>query len=266
MKEGINFEYDGIKSIDMGISNVSIGTGMFEETFVAGREIHEITTRKRDKPYFQEVKRLPLILNLSFAFDDKYDSDKIREVARWLDKDYYKPFFTDDNPNRIFYCMLNSDSRLFHNGLKQGYVEIEMRCDSPYSYSPQYVSELYDLSSNSVSGYSTTFVNYGDVVCKPEIFITKVGSGDVSILNATNDGQEFKFTSLLNTEEIYIDCENEQIDSELPNVIPGGQPTVQYRYSNFNNNYLELLRGNNYLKIYGNCKIQFRYKFKTLQG
>lgn len=59
MKEGIEFYYDGIRSTDMGLSNVQITSGLFSETFIADREIDEVTVRGNDKPYFQGVKRSP---------------------------------------------------------------------------------------------------------------------------------------------------------------------------------------------------------------
>lgn len=150
MKEGEKFSYDGIKSEDMGLYNINIDQGLLEEPFLAEREIEEIEVAGREKPYFQRIKRNPLSFTLSFAFKDNYDKDKIREVARWLDQDYYKPFYTLDNPNRIFYCILNSESILLHNGLKQGYVEIEMRCDSPYTYTPEKASKTYDWSNTGL--------------------------------------------------------------------------------------------------------------------
>lgn len=156
MKEGLEFSYDGIKSSDMGLINVKFSDGLFEELFVAEKTIHEIKIRGNDKPYFQGVERSPLVFSLQFAFEDYYDHEKIRKVARWLDQDYYKPFFTTDNPNRIFYCILHSSSTLLHNGLKQGYVEIEFRCDSPYSYSPQYLSEWYEITNTPLIITETT--------------------------------------------------------------------------------------------------------------
>lgn len=136
MLEGIHFVYDGVKSIDMGLLNCKLDGGMFDETFLPSREIKEVTVRGNDKPYFQEVVLSPLEFNLSFAFEYNYDERRIREVARWLMQSYYKPFYTVDNPNRIFYCMLSGDSRLIHNGLKQGYITLTMRCDGAYSYTP----------------------------------------------------------------------------------------------------------------------------------
>ncbi|GMX64378.1 hypothetical protein Elgi_36470 [Paenibacillus elgii] len=157
MKEGIDFYYDGVYSLDMGVINCKVDSGFFEEPFLSQREIHEISVRGRGKPYFQGVKRSPLSFSLTFAFVDYYDEEKIRAVARWLNKDNYKPFYTSDNPERIFYCILESESTLLHNGLKQGYVNLKFRCDSPYSYSPVYTSKLYEWDEVPVGFGESTF-------------------------------------------------------------------------------------------------------------
>lgn len=160
MREGIDFYYDGVRSVDMGLYNVKLDGGMFSETFVATRKINEISVRGNDKPYFQGVEREPLEFSLTFAFADTYDSAKIREVARWLDQDYYKPFYTTDNPERIYYCILESSSELVHNGLKQGYITLKMRCDSPFSYSPEYVSDIYDFNNSPILVKEDTQENF----------------------------------------------------------------------------------------------------------
>lgn len=101
------------------------------------------------------------------------------------------------------------------------------------------------------------FVNYGDVPCKPEIWIEKIGNGDISIINKTNNNQEFKFVDILDKELLYIDCEREHIETDI---------NMKYRYDNFNNEYLELITGNNLLEFIGHFKVMFRYQFKTVQG
>jgi len=256
MKESISFYYNGISSEEMGLYNVTLNSGLYEESFLSERKIEEVTIRGREKPYFQGVTRSPLILSLSFAFKDTYNEQKIREVARWLDQNYYKPFYTVDAPNRIWYCVLNSSPKLLHNGLKQGYIDLEFRCDSPYTYTPIVESVVYDMSENTTSGTEITFINNGDVNCKPEIWIQKVGVGDFSIVNHTT-GKEFKFIGLADGEEVKVNCENHIITTSLP---------ATYRYNSFNNNYLDFVRGINHLTVKGKAKFQFRYYFKTLQG
>lgn len=150
MLEGIHFSYDGIKSSDMGLLNVIIDGGMFEEAFLPSREIVEVEVNGREKPYFQKIKREPLSFELTFAFEDGFDEKKIREVARWLDTEYYKPFYVTTSPNRIYYCMLESDSTLIHTGAKQGYITLNMRCDSPYSYTPEFIKSGIKFASTKV--------------------------------------------------------------------------------------------------------------------
>ncbi|SEF95225.1 phage tail domain-containing protein [Paenibacillus sp. UNC499MF] len=99
--------------------------------------------------------------------------------------------------------------------------------------------------------------NKGDLTIRPEIWITKDGSGDFSIINTSQHNREFKFTSLLDQEELYIHGDREQIETSIP---------LKYRYANFNDQYLELPYGINILKINGNGKLQFRYEFKRLQA
>lgn len=136
MLEGIHFSYDGKKSSDMGLINCKIDGGMFEENFVANRKINETKIAGNPKPYFLGVEYDPLEFELTFAFEYDFDEDRIREVARWLNQEYYKPFYTTSNPNRIFYCMMDGDSKLIHDGYERGYIKLKFRCDSPYSYQP----------------------------------------------------------------------------------------------------------------------------------
>lgn len=251
--ESVSFVYDGKYSSDYGLYNISLSNGMYEEVFTASRKIQEVTVRGNSKPYFQGFEYEPLEFELSFAFEDTWDDKKIREIARWLTQDYYKPLWFSENPDRWFYCVSIEDATLVHNGLKQGYVKLKMRCDSPYSYTPVMTSPIYDFSTGTGV---IDFVNDGDTILKPEIWIQKIGNGDVSIKNMTNKGTEFKFTGLLDAETVYVNNEREYIETSLPST---------YRYENFNNNYLELVYGKNRLEVTGECKINFRYQFKTMQ-
>lgn len=159
IRSSLYFTFAGERSIDYGIINVNIDSGMQEESFVSERAILETETRGRDKPYFQEIKRRPLQFTLSFAFEDKWDNEKIRSVARWLtNHEYYQPLSFSENNERIFYAIVIDDPQLIHNCLSEGYINLTVRCDSPYSYSPQFISNIYDwneipeiVSENSFS-------------------------------------------------------------------------------------------------------------------
>lgn len=163
MLEGVHFSYDGVFSTDMGLLNCKIGGGMFEETFLPNRNIVETKVAGNDKPYFQHVELEPNTFELTFAFEYGYTEKQIREVARWLFQPYYKPFYTVDNPNRVFYCMVEGDSKLIHNGAKQGYITLSVRCDSAFSYTHKSLKEnmKFGASKLTKTGAENTFM-YGE--------------------------------------------------------------------------------------------------------
>lgn len=97
--------------------------------------------------------------------------------------------------------------------------------------------------------------NIGDHVCLPEIWITKVNKGDISLINTSNDNEEFKFIGLNNNETVYINNEREYIESSL---------ALTSRYKDFNDNYMALPVGKNVIKINGTAKLQFRYQFPLI--
>lgn len=254
IRDSLHFIYAGRTSEEFGLLNVNVNNGLYEETFLPRRQIIEEKIQGRDIPYFFGFDYEPLQFQVSFAFKDTWDNVKIREICRWLKQPYYQPLSFSNDLDRIYYCVVIDDAQLIHNGCKQGYVNLTFRCNSPYSYSPVYTTQVYDFSNNP-SGSDLVFINNGDLECKPDVFIQKIGDGDISIINLSNGGKEFKFTGLLDGEEITVDCENESIETNLPNII---------RYNNFNNQFLSFVVGYNYLKVNGNCKLQFRYRFKRL--
>lgn len=99
--------------------------------------------------------------------------------------------------------------------------------------------------------------NKGDDYLKPELWIAKIENGDLSIINLSNNNAEFKFENLLDEETIYVNNDKEQIETSLG---------ATYRYSSFNDRYLELPVGTNVLRINGNAQLKFRYQYKLKQG
>lgn len=136
----------------MSINN---GDNLFEEPFLPRVEIQETQIRGRDNPYFHGVQRTPLSFKLRLLFEDQFDSTKLRQVARWLFQSSYKEFYFEGSDRR-FFCIFIGDLLLLHNGAQRGYVDVEVRCDSPYSYSPEYVSQVYDFSTNPFQYIETT--------------------------------------------------------------------------------------------------------------
>lgn len=251
MREYIDIVYDGRKSSDFGGIQVSDDGGLFSEQFVAKKTILEEKIRGRDEPYFFGVEREPLSFPLSFYFEDNLSDEKKREIARWIDQDYYKPLYAVDNPGRIYYAMCVDDSQHIHNGIQMGVVQLNFRTNSPYAYSPVY-ENTYDFSENSTNGTDWIFRNDGDIECKPIIEFKLLEAGNFSIINLSKGGEEFKFTGLAKNEKVTVNCYNETISSD----------TLQPRYDNFNDNYLSFVTGDNHLKAYGKAIVTLKYQFK----
>ncbi|MFF2834244.1 phage tail domain-containing protein [Cellulosimicrobium cellulans] len=149
IRDSLFFSFDGKKSADYGIFNVNLNSGMQEESLAATRELREQTVRGRDKPYFEDIAKQPLKFDVSFAFEDRFNTVKLREVTRWLtEHSYYRPlYFTNEigkEPEKIYYAVVVDSPTLIHNSLQQGYVKLSFRCDSPYAYSPPIKSKDYD--------------------------------------------------------------------------------------------------------------------------
>lgn len=99
------------------------------------------------------------------------------------------------------------------------------------------------------------FDNKGDTTCTPEIWIEKVGTGSFSLNNISNNNEKFEFDYIGNGEKIYVNSENEYIETSA---------ALIERYSNFNDGYLKLPIGRNIFKVKGHAKIQFRSQFKLI--
>lgn len=246
------FTYDEVSSKEMGIKNVNVSSGLLSEPFSGSVSIKETKIRGRDKPYFHEVEREPITLSLNFYFEESYDEDKIRDTAKWLHSQYYKPLIFSEMPSRIFYCIPVGDITLTHNGLRQGYLELEMRCDSPYSYSPVY-TETFDTSF----GNFIEIDNYGDLDCYPIIQIEKtISDGNISIANMSDSGMELTLTDIILGEIITIDCENEYIETDAPNL---------HIYENHNDEFIRFLSSSkNRLQLTGDFIVKFIYQFTRL--
>lgn len=151
MRESINFMFDGISSMDMGVFMASTDSGLFQEAFLPSRSIIEKKIDHREKSYFQRVEHEPLSFPLSFYIEDWDNPETLRKLARWFFQPYYKPIIFESNPNRIFYVIVEGDSSLFHNGAKDGYVQLTLKSNSPYSYSAEYDLNNTEFRDTNVS-------------------------------------------------------------------------------------------------------------------
>lgn len=251
IKDKIRFNFDGKWSSDFGLVHVVLDSGMYEETLSANRSIVEGDVSGRNKPNFYRVNETPLEFEMNIAFEKKFTNEDIDKVIRWLYVDYYKPLYFEGEEGRVFYCMPVGNSLITHNGLKEGFITITMRCDSSNKYSPVFMSPTYNISDGESK--SIDLYNDGHFTIYPEISIKKIGNGNITIVSVTDGGKIFEIRDLTNTEDIYINCEKEIIDTDIIGV---------NRYNNILGEYPKLTYGRNTFEIEGSCEIQFRYQLK----
>lgn len=253
--ESLHFTFDGINSHEaFGIMNVNVNSGgLLQEAFLPRRSVLKSTIRG-GKTYFHDIEQSNLSFSVSFVFKDSFDEEQIRAVARWLNVDYYKPLIFSEQPDRIYYAIPVEDSQLIHNGLKQGYLQLTFSCSHPWSFSPAYTTQVHDLADNTAEGTEIIIANNGDLTTYPIISVTVLSGNTFSVLNKTT-GKSIAFNNMTEDESIRIDCENQDIVSDLPGA---------YRFEDMEGEYIALVRGNNRLQVYGNISIQFKYEFLRL--
>jgi len=247
---------NGVQLSDLNIYVVRLDSGMITVPFLPSLEIQEEYSINNDIPYYFGSKKNPLELEVTFTkLEGIWTWNARREFANLLtpDNDDYMEFYyqEDDEPVKIYYVKYIDGIDITTNGNRQGYLTVRFRCDSPYSYSQTY-SLLNDLSTIAVPTI-ISITNSGDARCYPELWIEKVGNGNISIKNLTNAGTICTITSLLDEEIVYINNEDGTIESSLSNT---------YRYDNHNGIYIELVKGINNLEVTGTCNLTWKYKFK----
>lgn len=252
MREAINFTFDGISSEDMGVMIASPDGGLYDESFMPQRSIVEVKIPKKHLPYYQRVEYEPLSFSLTIFISEWQERDNLRQIARWLFQDFYKPLIFDTNPNRVFYAIIEGDPRLKHNGAKQGYVEIDIRCNSPFTYGHTQEIEGIEVRVTNPTN-ETTIYNEGDMTIKPRAWITKkVSSGSINIANESNN-QLVILNNLQLDEEVFIDFENLEIVSSLESL-------GVYHFDDHNDVWLELIEGDNFLSFIGDFDIRFEFE------
>lgn len=229
MLESLSFTYDGISCEDMGVTMVTTDSGLYKDLFLPSRKITEKKIAGRNAPFFQRVDSEPLSFSITIYIEQWEKENSIRRIARWLYQDYYKPLWFASNPHNIYYAIFDGNSSLVHNGRNEGYITLNVRTNSPYSFSP-IKNENNPL--NVYGSLTKIFYNEGDKMIRPKMVITKTTSdGNVSITN-NQTGESFILTDVRNGEIVTVDCGNEYMTSSH-------EQFGRYLYDNHNDNWLD---------------------------
>jgi len=253
-----NFTFAGDNSIQVyGLQLVHMGGGMIEQTFSGKTKIEEETSSKWNKPIFYGVSRDPLTFSVTLAKEEpsEWTFEERMKIARWLVRDEYRDFRPGDFPI-ILKVIAVGQPKFYNNGMGEGYLEIQFRCDSSNVYTPEVVDTL-NLVNNPFGGYTHVFNSSSNLrkPYYPELEITlHPGETHFSIENLSN-GSKIQLTELNEEETIYIDGNNKVILSStglnrVPNLI--------------NLEFLNLTYGNNNLLIKGDIIYNMRAQFPII--
>lgn len=249
IKERLHFNFGGVDSKTLGLINVVLDNGMYEETFVAERELNETKIRGNNRPMLHSIEDSPLEFDMTIAFETKFTDESLDKVIRWLFVDHYRPLFFEEKPEKVFMAMAIGSSQIVHNGMQEGYFTIKMRCDSSNVYSPKILSPTVTVATTNT--IEITSNSHFDIY--PEISILKSGAGKIVIESLDDGNNIFEIRDLTHMEDIYLNCEKEIIQTDILGV---------YRYDKIIGDFPRLVFGKNRMKITGACTIQFRYKNK----
>jgi len=268
IRESLVFKYKEYLSSDFDIINVSIDGegGWNEENFLPISEIHDIKTRGRHKPWFQYKEQEPLIIPVSFAFKKTFDKDLMRWIVWWLDSNYYQRLIFSSAPHRVFYAMPAEESFIIHDGLQRGIVNLNFRCNAPYSFGNVYES-VHTVENEKIvhiNNFGDREIPFDMAIEKNEDIHGEDYEGEITITNLSNGGETSSFTEKESSfidegSKIYIDNEFEEIVGKDPY----GDQTYFYEYHN--DNFLRLLPGENKMRLRGFFDVRFRWQPITLQ-
>lgn len=244
IKDKLYFNYDGVDSREFGITAVNMGSGLYEDTFVATRNIEETSPKNRYRNIFHGISEEDRSFDLILSFDEGYSDELLERVNHWIFKRYYRPMYFDGNRDRVVFAMPTGTSSIFHNGMKQGYFTVSMKTNSPYVFS--------DIKRMSFSEGEQVFINNsGHEISYPHFKIKKVGDGDLKI---KVENYNVLMVDLINGETIEIDTMREKVITDIPGV---------YRYDNlrigeFSDLALEV-GGSNFISE-GGAEIECEYR------
>lgn len=246
----MGFYFNGTHSSELGVIIAHTG-GEYEEPFLASRKVQQ--NRFNGKTYFRKVERDALSFSLTLYIEKWQDWNKLRPIARWLDVDDYVEFFTDSDPERVYYVIPSGNIDITHNGMKEGYLELDLICLDSSTYSHYIINNL-----NVVGSESLFLANEGDKSIRPYMTIFKVGDGDVKITNKAS-GKEFILTGLYDKEVIKVDCVNEELESSFE------ERLNRYLYSNHNREWLDFKeQSESEFEFVGNFSIEFKIRYEFL--
>lgn len=246
MKHYESFNFDGVSSLDMGVWRVHEGSGLYEESVFSSRTIERDSSVEGRVSYLTKTTQENVKIDLTLYFEGGVSEKKLDAIKGWLVTDYYRPFYFEEQPDRICYVMLDGEIIIKHDGLN-GYINVTMSSSSKQWFGQEVIvdagtAKLFDVISK------------GSTKTMPLISITSLSNhtsaSPVRIKNIRTN-EELVVTTMVAGETLTVDCLMENVKSSLPNI---------YRFDDVNDVYPSLRPGLNQFNIVGNVQVVIRYR------
>lgn len=245
-----NFYFNGRSNEIYGLYLVRTSNNMIASPYVPAREIKEDFPFNARQPFHYGAQNQPQIIVLTFStLTNDLTPEKLTTIASWLFQDDYKEFYSEDNPEKIYYLMATGETPAITSIGNEGYLEVRFRSKFPYALTAQ-TTPTYEISG-------TGAVEFDDALCNvyeyfyPIMEITVSSTPTTITFLDVAHSRTTSFGGLTVGEVIYVDNNKKQIISSLGN----------YLYDDFNKNWLRLVYGWNYFTVTGNCTITFRIQY-----
>ena len=262
---GNEFIFDGISCSDFGLMVYHFGSeGQDDISYSNNGIVEESISGRYDTLFYGTEQNKPLEFKLVFGANmeavdknkplDRYETEA---VAAWLTGHGSRKWLSivQDDMSYFRYKCVISDLKLITYGDMPWAFSCKVRCDSPFGYTlPEETvfdcngqADIKFFNRSSYNGYYF-----------PKIEISVLGGNDISIQNLSDNGREFSFKGLPESEGLTITIDNKN------GIITNSLDINLYQY--FNMKFLRLKRGYNDLKLTGNMSIRFVCEFPVNIG
>ena len=241
------FTFAGESSLAYNLFICDLDSKSNEDTaFGNEASIIETRTTGRVQPIHQGVNyhEKPLEFNLVFGSETPLDRYDFQEVQLWLTgyQEYqWLSICQPDMEDYQYRCLITNLEPISVGWLPFAF-EATITCDCPYAYGFPF-TETYEVAGET----EIVFRNNSSVreYIKPVLTIEPTAA-DFSIVNADDNGREFKLTGVPAADSIITVDNNAGIITESHGT---------NLYDKFNMNFFRLVRGDNHLKITDSGKL-----------
>lgn len=257
------FWYAGKKSSDLPIRvyAVQVGSTTIETPISGSKSMEYDEVPFSDKITYKKTKMDLIQFKIIISPLDKDWTNELRyEIFGWLGSRTPQEFRSSDNEGKLLYGIFTNINLVLVSGT-QGYVELDFQATTPYWLTEVIESEVIDCSTASpTTPYLFNVNNLSNVIHPkydwdcfyfPKMYIDLNNTPNFKLVNTSDGNRETSFTNLNVNESLFIDNDLEKIKTKSGMLV----------LSKFNGNFFRLVKGNNYIKCYYPCTIQFVCQF-----